>query len=238
MVQALAFFEVASSLNCIIVRVPFILKYLILYHSKALLCKITKIVSTKGVFMATIGMGDIKKNVRLIIGEVPYKVVEFQHVKPGKGAAFVRMKVKSFLNGKVVEKTVHAGDKFEVPEITFKTMQYLYDDGESFQFMDNESFEQIALSYEQCDDASKWFKDGISVDMIFFKGNAISVSAPEVMEFVITETPPNFKGDTSSGSRKPATLESGAVVQVPYHVLEGDTIRVNTVDCEYLEKVK
>ncbi|MDD5156918.1 elongation factor P [Sulfurimonas sp.] len=188
--------------------------------------------------MATIGMGDIKKNVRLIIGEVPYKVVEFQHVKPGKGAAFVRMKVKSFLNGKVVEKTVHAGDKFEVPEITFKTMQYLYDDGESFQFMDNESYEQIPLSYDQCDDASKWFKDGISVDMIFYKGNAISVSAPEVMEFVITETPPNFKGDTSSGSKKPATLESGAVVQVPYHVLEGDTIRVNTVDGEYLEKVK
>ena len=188
--------------------------------------------------MATIGMGDIKKNVRLIIGEVPYKVVEFQHVKPGKGAAFVRMKVKSFLNGKVVEKTVHAGDKFEVPEITFKTMQYLYDDGESFQFMDNESFEQIPLSYEQCDDASKWFKDGISVDMIFYKGNAISVSAPEVMEFIIKETQPNFKGDNSSGSKKPATLESGAVVQVPYHVLEGDTIRVNTVDGEYLEKVK
>ncbi|MEK6658720.1 MAG: elongation factor P, partial [Campylobacterota bacterium] len=106
--------------------------------------------------MATIGMGDIKKNVRLIIGEVPYKVVEFQHVKPGKGAAFVRMKVKSFLNNKVVEKTVHAGDKFEVPEIAYKTMQYLYDDGESFQFMDQETYEQISLSYEQCDDASKW----------------------------------------------------------------------------------
>ncbi|MFA6136989.1 MAG: elongation factor P [Sulfurimonas sp.] len=188
--------------------------------------------------MATVGMSDIKKNVRLIVGEVPYKVVEFQHVKPGKGAAFVRMKMKSFLNGKVVEKTVHAGDKFEVPEITFTTMQFLYDDGESFQFMDNDSYEQLALSYEQCDDASKWFKDGINVDIIFFKGNAISVSAPEIMELVITDTPPNFKGDTSSGSRKPATLETGAVVQVPYHVLEGDTIKVNTVDCEYLEKVK
>ncbi|MDK9692835.1 MAG: elongation factor P [Sulfurimonas sp.] len=188
--------------------------------------------------MATVGMSDIKKNVRLIIGEVPYKVVEFQHVKPGKGAAFVRMKVKSFLNNKVVEKTVHAGDKFEVPEIAYKTMQYLYDDGEAFQFMDQESYEQISLSYEQCDDASKWFKDGINVDIIFYKGNAISVTAPEVMELLITDTPPNFKGDTSSGSRKPATLETGAVVQVPYHVLEGDTIRVNTVDCEYLEKVK
>ena len=136
---------------------------------KGIFAKIAKIFFKKGVFMATIGMGDIKKNIRLIIGEVPYKVVEFQHVKPGKGAAFVRMKVKSFLNGKVVEKTVHAGDKFEVPEITFKTMQYLYDDGEQYQFMDNDSYEQIGLSYEQCDDASKWFKDGIQVDMIFIK---------------------------------------------------------------------
>ena len=188
--------------------------------------------------MATIGMGDIKKNVRLIIGDVPYKVVEFQHVKPGKGAAFVRMKIKSFLNGKVIEKTVHAGDKFEVPEITYKTMQYLYDDGEMYQFMDNETYEQLGLPHEQCEDAAKWFKDGISVDVVFYKGEAISVSAPEVMEFVIAETPPNFKGDTSSGSKKPATLESGAVIQVPYHVLEGDVVKVNTVEGEYLEKVK
>ncbi len=188
--------------------------------------------------MATIGMGDIKKNVRLIVGDVPYKVVEFQHVKPGKGAAFVRMKIKSFLNGRVVEKTVHAGDKFEVPEITYKTMQYLYDDGEMYQFMDNETYDQLGLSYEQCDEASKWFKDGVSADIIFYKGNAISVAVPEVMEFTITDTPPNFKGDTSSGSKKPATLETGAVVQVPYHVLEGDVIKVNTVEGEYLEKVK
>jgi len=188
--------------------------------------------------MATVSMGDIKKGVRLVVGEVPCRVVEFQHVKPGKGAAFVRMKAKSFLNGKVVEKTLHAGDKFEVPIIDYKTMQYLYDDGDMYQFMDNDTYDQLGLSYEQCDDASKWFKDGINVDIIFYKGDAISVQAPETMELIITETPPNFKGDTSSGSKKPATLETGAVVQVPYHVLEGDLIKVNTVDCEYLEKVK
>jgi elongation factor P len=192
----------------------------------------------KVISMATIGMGDIKKNVRLEISDVPYKVVEFQHVKPGKGAAFVRMKVKSFINGKVIEKTVHAGDKFEVPVIEYKTMQYLYDDGEMLQFMDNDTYDQIGLTYDQCEDAMKWLKDGISVDMVFYKGDAISVSVPETMELVITDTPPNFKGDTSSGSRKPATLETGAVVQVPYHILEGDTIKVNTVDGEYLEKVK
>ncbi len=188
--------------------------------------------------MATVGMGDIKKGVRLIIGDVPYKVVEFQHVKPGKGAAFVRMKVKSFINGRVIEKTVHAGDKFEVPEITYKTMQYLYDDGDMYQFMDQETYEQLGLTYEQCDDASKWFIDGVNVDVVYYKGQPITVSVPEVMEMKVVDTPPNFKGDTSSGSKKPATLESGAVVQVPYHILEGDTIKVNTVDGEYLEKVK
>jgi elongation factor P len=188
--------------------------------------------------MATIGMGDIKKGVRLEISGVPYRVIDFQHVKPGKGAAFVRCKVKSFLNGKVVEKTIHAGDKFEVPNMAHKTMQNLYDDGEMLQFMDNESFEQLGLSYEQCEDASKWIKDGTSVQIVFHNNKAISVEAPEIMELMITETPPNFKGDTSIGSKKPATLETGAVVQVPYHLLEGDMIRVNTVEGEYMEKVK
>ena len=188
--------------------------------------------------MAVISMGDIKKGVRLVIGDVPYKVVEFQHVKPGKGAAFVRMKIKSFINGKVIEKTVHAGDKFEVPEIEYKTMQFLYDDGEMLQFMDNDTYDQLGLTYDQCEDAMKWIIDGTNVDMVFYKGQAISVEAPEIMEFVIKETPPNFKGDTSSGGKKPATLETGTVVQIPYHVLEGDTIKVNTVTGEYLEKVK
>ena len=188
--------------------------------------------------MATIGMSDIKKNVRLIVGEIPCKIVEFQHVKPGKGAAFVRMKAKSYLNGKVVEKTVHAGDKFEVPVIDFKTMQYLYDDGDMYQFMDNETYDQLGLTYEQCDDASKWFKDGINVDIVFFKNKAISVQAPETMELIVADTPPNFKGDTSSGSKKPATLETGAVIQVPFHVVIDDLVKVNTVDSEYLEKIK
>lgn len=188
--------------------------------------------------MATIGMGDIKKGVRLEIDGNPFKVVEFQHVKPGKGAAFVRMKIKNFKNGKVIEKTVHAGDKFEVPNMAHKTMQFLYDDGEMLQFMDNESYEQLGLTYDQCEEAMKWIKDGTNVQMVFHNNEAISVDAPEIMELKIVETAPNFKGDTSSASKKPATLETGAVVQVPYHVLEGDVIKVNTVEGEYLEKVK
>jgi len=188
--------------------------------------------------MAVISMGDIKKGVRLEISGVPYRVVEFQHVKPGKGAAFVRCKVKSFVNGKVVEKTIHAGDKFEIPNLDHKTMQYLYDDGEMLQFMDNETYDQLGLTYDACTDTMKWLKDGMNVEMIFHNNKAISVTAPETMELVITDTPPNFKGDTSSGSKKPATLETGAVVQVPFHVVTGDLVKVNTVDCEYLEKVK
>ncbi len=188
--------------------------------------------------MATIGMSDMKKGVRMEISGVPYKVVEFQHVKPGKGAAFVRTKVKSFLNGKVIEKTIHAGDKFEVPVLEYKTMQYLYDDGEMLQFMDNETYDQLGLVYEQCEEAMKWLKDGTNVDMIFYKGEAISVEVPATMEFVVTQTGPKDKGDTASGSKKPAVIETGVTIQVPYHILEGDSIKVNTVDAEYLEKVK
>ena len=188
--------------------------------------------------MATIGMGDIKKGVRLEIDGNPYKVIEFLHVKPGKGAAFVRMKIKNLQNGKVIEKTVHAGDKFEVPELEYRKMQYLYDDGEFLQFMDSETFEQIGLTREQVGkDTFDFMIDGMEADILFHKGKAISVEIPQVVELKIVETPPNFKGD-SQGGKKPATLESGAVVQVPFHILEGETIKVDTTEGKYLERVK
>jgi len=188
--------------------------------------------------MATIGMGDIKKGVRLELDGNPYKVVEFLHVKPGKGAAFVRMKIKNLQNGKVIEKTVHAGDKFEVPDLEYKKMQYLYDDGEFLQFMDTETFDQIGLTKEQVGkETFDYMIDGMEADILFHKGKAISVEIPQTVELKIVETPPNFKGD-SQGGKKPATLESGAVVQVPFHILEGETIKVDTVEGKYLERVK
>jgi elongation factor P len=104
--------------------------------------------------------------------------------------------------------------------------------------MDNDTYDQIGLTYDQCSEAMKWLKDGTNVDIIFYKGKAISVEVPATMEFLVTETGPKDKGDTTSGSKKPATIETGVVIQIPYHILEGDTIRVNTVDAEYLEKVK
>lgn len=183
-------------------------------------------------------MSELKKGLKIEIDGTPYRIVEYQHVKPGKGPAFVRAKIKSFLDGKVIEKTFHAGDKCKEPNIEEKTMQYLYHDGDSFQFMDSATYEQIALSEAQVGDVAKWLKEGNSVSILFHNNKAISVDVPQAVELLITQTAPNFKGDTSSGSKKPATLETGAVVQVPFHVLEGETIKVNTETGEYLEKVK
>ncbi|MBN2767701.1 MAG: elongation factor P [Campylobacterales bacterium] len=188
--------------------------------------------------MATVGMGDIKKGVRLELDGNPFKVIEFQHVKPGKGAAFVRVKIKNLSSGKVIEKTIHAGDKFEVPNLEQKTMQYLYDDGEFLQFMDTTSYEQIGLTKEQVGEETFSFMiDGMEADILFHNGKAISVEIPQTVVLKVVETPPNFKGD-SQGGKKPATLESGAVVQVPFHILEGEMIKVDTIEGVYLEKAK
>lgn len=188
--------------------------------------------------MAAIVMSDLKKGLKIEIDGIPYRIVEYQHVKPGKGPAFVRVKIKSFIDGKVVERTFHAGDKCEEPNIEEKSMQYLYYDGESYQFMDNNTYEQIALNGNQVGEASKWMKDGLNVYILFHNNKAISVDVPQIVELLITETPPNFRGDTSSSSKKPATLETGAVINVPFHVLDGDLIKVNTDTGEYIEKVK
>jgi len=188
--------------------------------------------------MATIGMGDIKKGARLEITGNPYRVTDFQHVKPGKGAAFVRMKIKNLQTGKVIDKTVHAGDKFDVPELEQKTMQYLYDDGEFLQFMDTTTFDQIGLTHEQVGkDTFDFMIDGMEADILFHNGKAISVEIPQTITLTVVETPPNFKGD-SQGGKKPATLDSGAVVQVPFLILEGQKIVVDTVDDKYWEKAK
>lgn len=184
-----------------------------------------------------IGMSELKKGLKIQLDGIPYKITEYQHVKPGKGAAFVRCKIKSFINGKVIEKTFHAGDKCEVPNLEQKTMQFLYDDGDMLQFMDTTTYEQIGLTHDQVGEAEKWIIDGMNVDMMFFNGQPITVEPPMTVELKIIETPPNFKGD-SQGGKKPATLESGAVVQIPFHIVEGESIKVDTRTGEYLEKVK
>ncbi|PAF45978.1 elongation factor P [Helicobacter sp. 11S02629-2] len=185
-----------------------------------------------------IGMSELKKGLKIELDGIPYRITEYQHVKPGKGAAFVRAKIKSFLDGKVIEKTFHAGDKCEEPNLEEKSMQFLYHDGDNYQFMDTVSYEQIALTEGQIGSNTKWLLDGMSVSVLMFNNKAISIEVPQVVELKIISTPPNFKGDTSSAGKKPATLETGAVVQIPFHVLEGEVIRVNTENGEYLERVK
>ena len=184
-------------------------------------------------------MNDLKKGLRIELNGVPYRIVEYQHVKPGKGAAYVRTKLKSLMDGRVLEKTFHAGDKAGKPDLKEKEMQYLYDDGEYMHFMDNSTYEQIALTHEQVgEDNIKFLKDGMNVKILFHNGKAISVEIPPVVELEITETAPAFKGDTATGGRKPATLETGAVIQVPFHILTGDKVKVDTIEGKYLEKVK
>ena len=182
-------------------------------------------------------MSQLKKGLKIEMDGIPYRITEYQHVKPGKGAAFVRCKIKNFLNGKTVEKTFHAGDKCEAPDLEQKSMQFSYSDEEFYHFMDPVTYDMLALTTEQVGDATKWITDGMDIDILFFNGKAISTEAPANVILTIVETPPNFKGD-SQGGKKPATLETGAVVQIPFHILEGEKIKVDTKTGEYLERVK
>ncbi|MBE7014620.1 MAG: elongation factor P [Ruminococcaceae bacterium] len=164
------------------------------------------------------------------------QIVEFQHVKPGKGAAFVRAKVRNVITGGVVEKTYRPTDKFEKAHIERKDMQYLYNDGELFYFMDVETYDQMPLSENQLGDALKFVKENEMVKLLIYKGNVFGVEPPNFVELVVTETEPGFKGDTSTGATKPATLETGATINVPLFIDIDDVIRVDTRTGTYMER--
>ncbi len=164
------------------------------------------------------------------------QIVEFQHVKPGKGAAFVRAKVRNVITGGVVEKTYRPTDKFEKAHIERKDMQYLYNDGELFYFMDVETYDQMPLSPAQLGDALKFVKENEMVKLLIYKGNVFGVEPPNFVELVVTETEPGFKGDTSTNATKPATLETGATINVPLFIDIDDVIRVDTRTGEYMER--
>ena len=184
-----------------------------------------------------ISAGEFKKGVTFEMDGSVFMIVELQHVKPGKGAAFVRTKIRNVLTGAVVEKTFSPTEKFPKAHIDTKEMQYLYADGDLYYFMDLETYEQIPLNYDQVEDALKFLKENDNATIRFFKGEAFSVAAPNFVELLITKTEPGFKGDTATGANKPATLETGAVITVPLFVEEGDTIRVDTRTGEYMERV-
>lgn len=183
-----------------------------------------------------VSAGDFRKGLTVEIDGQLYTVVDFQHVKPGKGAAFVRTKIKNIVTGSVLERTFNPSEKVARAHIDTKEMQYLYNDGSLYYFMDTETYEQIPLDHDQVEDAIKYVSENMNVTIKFFKGQAFSVEAPFFVVLEVTETEPGFKGDTATGGTKPATLETGAQIQVPLFVNNGDKVRVDTRSGEYMER--
>ena len=180
---------------------------------------------------------DIRKGLKMMVDGQPYVVVDFQFVKPGKGQAFTRVKVRNLQTQAVLERTYKSGEKIEAADVEERQLQYIYPEGEDYVFMDAASGEQITVSGEKIGDDAKWLSDGMNVDVVLFKGAPIGVSLPSHVVLQITSSEPGVKGDTASGATKPATLSTGAVVNVPLFVNEGEWIKVDTRDGTYLERV-
>jgi len=185
-----------------------------------------------------IDTSDFKTGLSIEVDGEVYTILEFQHVKPGKGGAFVRTRLRHVKTGRVQDKTFRAGEKMEQARLERKKMQYLYNTGDEFIFMDLEDYDQIPVRAEQVGDARKFLKDGLEVDMTLYKGELMGVELPITIEATVQQTDPGVRGDTATGGSKPATLETGAVVQVPLFVNIGDVIRVDTRTGEYLDRVK
>lgn len=184
-----------------------------------------------------ISTNQFKNGMAVEINGQLFFIVEFQHVKPGKGGAFVRTKLKNVKTGAVLDKTFRAGEKFELAHLEHRKMQYLYKDESGYWFMDNTTYEQITLTPEQLGDIMKYVKENTDVDVMIHEGRPIGVEAPFFVELEVTQTDPGLKGDTATGGSKPATLETGAVVQVPLFVNVGDTIKVDTRTDTYITRV-
>ena len=181
--------------------------------------------------------GDVRNGTTFELEGSVFKVVEFQHVKPGKGAAFVRTKLKNVITGAVLEKTFNPSEKLQGAEIEKKEMQYLYDDGELYYFMDNETYDQLPLNKEDLGDTLKYLKENMIVKILSFKGKVFAVEPPIFVELKVTYTEPGFAGNTTTTSGKPATLENGYEISVPMFVNIGDVIRIDTRTGEYMERV-
>lgn len=181
--------------------------------------------------------GDFKNGVTFDMGDGQvWQVVEFQHVKPGKGAAFVRTKMKNVITGAVIERTFNPTDKFESAYIERKDMQYSYNDGDLYYFMDMETFDMLPLNKDKLSDNFKFVKEEMMVKIISYKGNVFGVEPPTFVELAVTQTDPGFAGNTATNTLKPATLETGAVIKVPLFINEGDALKIDTRTGEYLSR--
>ena len=181
---------------------------------------------------------DFRKGITFEINGEPHIVLDFQHVKPGKGAAFVRTKYRNILTGATREEAFNPDDKFPKAHIETKVMQYLYNDGELYYFMDQETYEQVPLMYEQVEDAMKYLRENDEATIKFYKGAAFIVEAPNFVHLKVIETEPGVKGDTATNVTKAATVETGAVIQVPICIEEGEVIQIDTRTGEYLGRAK
>jgi elongation factor P len=187
--------------------------------------------------MGTTDTSQFRNGLKLELDGQPYTITYFQHVKPGKGGAFVRTKIKNLLNGRTIDRTFRSGEKAEEADIEEKTMQYLYHDGENLVFMDQKTYDQIPISPEVIGDSMDFMMENMNVDVLFWKGDPVNVQLPNYIEAKVTQSDPGVKGDTSSGALKPATLECGATINVPLFIKEGDVLRVDTRTREYSERV-
>ncbi len=180
--------------------------------------------------------GDFRNGVTFEMDNNVLQIVEFQHVKPGKGAAFVRTKVKNVITGSVLDRTFNPSDKFPTAFVERKDMQYLYADGSLYYFMDVESYEQMPIDESKLGDSFQFVKENMEVKVLSYKGNVFGVEPPNFVVLQITQTDPGFKGDTATNATKPATLETGAEIRVPLFIEEGDMIRIDTRTGEYMER--
>jgi len=183
-----------------------------------------------------ISTNDFRTGVTIEIDGGVWQVVDFQHVKPGKGAAFVRTKLKNLQTGAVIERTFNAGEKIPRAHVDRRQMQYLYESDGQYYFMDNETYEQISLTSEQLGNSINFMKENMNIDVLFFQGSVIGVELPNSVELVVVETDPGIRGDTATGGSKPAKLETGYVVRVPLFINEGDVLRIDTRTGEYIER--
>ncbi|EYF00070.1 elongation factor P [Chondromyces apiculatus] len=180
---------------------------------------------------------DIRKGLKMMLDGQPYTVVDFQFVKPGKGQAFTRVKIRNMATSAVLERTFKSGEKLEPADVEERTLQYIYKEGSDYVFMDSATGEQIPVSEDKIGDDARWLSDNSSVDVTIFNGLAIGVSLPANVTLQIVSSEPGVKGDTASGATKPATVSTGAVVNVPLFVQEGEWIKIDTADGKYLERV-
>jgi elongation factor P len=183
-----------------------------------------------------VSTAEFKKGLRIVFDGQPYQIVDFQHVKPGKGGAFVRTKLKHMRQGRVIDNTFRAGEKVGLVDFEEKHMQFLYRD-DRYHFMDTETYEQVSLSADEVGEAREYLRENTEVDVLYIDDRPTAVELPNFVELTIAQTDPGLRGDTAQGGTKPATLETGAVVQVPLFLNEGDMVKIDTRTGEYLGRV-